>query len=91
MQNNLLDKMTDDCKVEFLKIRASIGWQAVQEIVNNIIKNECDPDDVDASLEPVDFKAEIIGKRKAKKMFLGVFEETASLLEVTENESKDYS
>jgi len=84
-------KMSDEAMEEFLKIRGSIGWEVVQEIINDIMKQECDIESVDKSLPPVEYKAEVLGRLKAKEMFTQVFDGVEYLETTIRNKQKDYS
>lgn len=83
--------MSREIKKEFRMLKNNIAWQAIQEIVNEIIKDECDIENVPRDLSAEDYKAEVIGRLKAKDMFEGVFQQTEEITELTENEDIDYS
>ena len=73
------------------ELKKSNGWTIVCEILDKVIREECNLDDVDEKLTPEEYKSECIGKKIAKRMFKSVFGEIEYLNKEVEKSKKDFS
>ena len=72
-------------------LKKTNGWGIILEIANQIMVVECNLEAVDEKLEAQEFKAECLGRKKAKIMFKQIFDEIKFIDKEIERKKKDFS
>lgn len=76
---NLLQKLSEEQRKSFEDIKNSPGYEAILNIANEILDNECKLEEVDDALPAEEFKVEVLARKKATVMFRRVFQSIDNL------------
>lgn len=87
-----MSKEKDLSKEEVISdLHKSLGWGVVSEMAAKIMEDECNLEDVSDELPDAEYKAQCVGRKKAKKMFKRIFEEVKGKAIGFKKNKPDYS
>lgn len=76
---NILQKLNEEQRKSFEEIKSSTGYEAILNIANEILDDECKLEDVDDNLPAEEYKTEMLARKKATIMFWRVFQNIDNL------------